>query len=110
MTKLEIRELNERWRALEVKGSVKEKRRERGCDERGTAVARRRGEAFAANDLQESLAKCETQNDNDGKQTRRKGSGKFGIVCELEEEGMDKKLKRKEHGLEKKTKERYRLY
>lgn len=67
MTKLEIRELNERWRALEAKGSVKEKRRERGCDERGTAVARRRGEAFPANDLQESLAKCETQNDNDGK-------------------------------------------
>lgn len=70
MTKLEIRELNERWRALEAKGSVKEKRREGGCDERGTAVAGRRGGAFAANDLQESLAKCETQNDNDGKQTQ----------------------------------------
>lgn len=28
------------------------------------------GGAFAANDLQESLAKCETQNDNDGKQTQ----------------------------------------
>lgn len=67
MTKLEKRKLNESWRVSEVKGSVKEKRRECGYDGRGNTVARRHVREFAANDLLESLAKCETQNDNDGK-------------------------------------------